>query len=253
VGEAGYSIGGVARIAGVTVRTLHHYDEVGLLRPSGRTRGGYRRYDEQDLERLRLILVYRELGFALEEIRAIVDDPDPAEHLRRQHGLLLGRIERLREMVTAIEYLLEAQSMGINMSPEEKFEVFGDFDPDAYNQEVEERWGETDAYRESARRTASYTKQDWLAIRAEADDLMRRWVETFDAGESAEADAATALAEEHRSQITRHYYQCTYDIQVGLAEMYISDPRFKANYEKRRAGLAQYVHDAILANAVGRS
>jgi DNA-binding transcriptional MerR regulator len=253
VGEAGYSIGGVARIAGVTVRTLHHYDDVGLLRPSGRTRGGYRRYDEQDLERLRLILVYRELGFTLEEISSVLDDPDPAGHLRRQHELLLGRIDRLRDMVTAIEYLLEAQTMGINLSPEEKFEVFGDFDPDAHAQEAADRWGETDAFRESARRTATYTKQDWLEIRTQAEDLMRRWVEALDAGLPAEGEAAMALAEEHRAQIARHYYPCSYEIQVGLAEMFVADPRFTAYYEDRRAGLAQYVHDAILANAVARS
>ena len=126
----GYSVSQVAQIAGVTVRTLHHYDDIGLLRPSGRTSSGYRRYDEQDLERLRLILVYRELGFTLEEIRSILAAADPSTHLRRQHRLLRQRIERLREMVTAIEYLLEAQTMGISLSPEEKFEVFGDFDPD---------------------------------------------------------------------------------------------------------------------------
>src|SRR5689334_11555363 len=119
-----YAVGRLAEIAGVTVRTLHHYDDIGLLRPSGRTRGGYRRYDEQDLERLRLILVYRELGFTLDEIGVILADSEPEAHLRRQHGLLLGRIARLREMATAIEYLLEAENMGINLTPEEKFEVF---------------------------------------------------------------------------------------------------------------------------------
>jgi DNA-binding transcriptional MerR regulator len=248
-----YPVGRLAEIAGVTVRTLHHYDDIGLLRPSGRTSGGYRRYDERDLERLRLILVYRELGFTLDEIRLIVADPEPESHLRRQHGLLLERIERLRAMVAAIEYLLEAEKMSINLTPEEKFEVFGDFDPDVHEPEVRERWGDTDAYRESARRTAGYTKEDWLRIKVEAGTLMEQWIAAFDSGVPADSGPAMALAEEHRDQITRHYYDCTYEIQVGLAQMYLADPRFRSNYDDQRPGLAQYVHDAILANAVTKS
>jgi DNA-binding transcriptional MerR regulator len=248
-----YPVGRLAEIAGVTVRTLHHYDDIGLLRPSGRTGGGYRRYDEGDLERLRLILVYRELGFTLDEIAVILADPEPVAHLRRQHGLLLDRIGRLREMVTAIELLMEAESMGINLTPEEKFEVFGDFDPDVHEAEARERWGDTDPYRESARRTAGYTKEDWLRIRGEADSLMRQWVAALDAGTAAESAPVMELAEEHRRQIIRHFYDCTYEIQVGLAEMFLADPRFRAHYDDQRPGLAQYVHDAILANAVARS
>jgi DNA-binding transcriptional MerR regulator len=248
-----YPVGRVAEIAGVTVRTLHHYDDIGLLRPSGRTSGGYRRYDARDLERLRLILVYRELGFTLEEIGTILADPDPTAHLRRQHGLLLGRIESLRAMASAIEYLLEAETLTIKLTPEEKFEVFGDFDPDAHADEARQRWGETEAYRESARRTATYSKADWAAIRAETEDLLSRWIAALDAGVLAESESAMSLAEEHRAQITRHYYACSYEIQVGLAELYLADPRFQAYYDDRHPGLAQYVHDAILANAVARS
>jgi DNA-binding transcriptional MerR regulator len=247
----GYSVSQVAQIAGVTVRTLHHYDDIGLLRPSARTRAGYRRYDEQDLERLRLILVYRELGFTLEEIRSILAAADPSSHLRRQHALLRQRIERLREMVTAIEYLLEAQTMGINLTPEEKFEVFGDFDPDVYAEEAQERWGDT--YRESARRVAGYTKDDWLRIQRGWADLMRRFIEAFEAGVPATSQPAMDLAEEHRALITEHFYECTYDIHVGLAEMYLADDRFRAHYDDQRPGLAQYVHDAIEANAVSRA
>jgi len=143
--------------------------------------------------------------------------------------------------------------MGINLTPEEKFEVFGDFDPDAYTQEVEERWGNTDAYQESARKTARYTKDDWLRIQQESADLMARWLAAFDAGTPAESQAAMDLAEEHRQQIGKFFYNCTFEIHIGLAEMYLADPRFTKNYEDQRAGLAQYVHDAIMANAVARS
>ena len=247
-----YPVGRIAQLAGVTVRTLHHYDEIGLLRPSGRTSGGYRRYEDRDLERLRQILVYRELGFPLEEIATVLDDPDQAVHLQRQHALLLERMDRLRDMVAAIELLLEAEKMGINLTPEEKIEVFGSFDPDQYEEEVQERWGGTDAYQESARRTARYTKADWQRIQDEVAQQMAGWLAAFDGGVPATDEQAMRLAEEHRAQISAHFYECTYEIQVGLAEMYLADPRFTKFYDDQRPGLAQYVHDAIQANAIDK-
>jgi len=250
-----YTVGRVAEIAGVTVRTLHHYDEIGLLTPGDRSSAGYRRYDDADLERLQQILLYRELGFTLEEITAILDDPAVAArtHLRRQHGLLQDRIARLQDMLTGVEYLLEAHKLGIKLTPEEKFEVFGDADPDQYTEEVEERWGNTDAYRESARKTAQYTKDDWVRIKQESADLAARWLVAFDGGVPADSQPAMDLAEEHRQQITKFYYDCTFEIHSGLAEMYLADERFRRNYDDQRPGLAQYVHDAILANAVTRA
>jgi MerR family transcriptional regulator, thiopeptide resistance regulator len=160
--NGGMSVGDTAALAGVTVRTLHHYDRIGLLSPSERTPAGYRRYAPSDLDRLHQVLVYRELGFPLEEIATLLDDPaaDPVAHLRRQLALLRDRLDRTRAMVAAVEKEMEARTMGISLTPEERFEVFGDSDPSQYDAEVEERWGETDAYRESRRRTSSYTKDD---------------------------------------------------------------------------------------------
>jgi DNA-binding transcriptional MerR regulator len=248
---ASHSVGKVAELAGVSVRTLHHYDEIGLLSPGGRTAVGYRRYSEDDLERLQQILFYRELGFALEEIATILDDPrtDAAAHLRRQHRLLNRQVERLQAMVAAVEYAMEAQQMGLSLTPEERFEVFGDFNPDEYAEEVEQRWGDTEAYRQSQRRTASYTKEDWQRIKAADADLGQRMVTAMQAGVAPDSEQAMDLVEEHRQNITRWYYDCTPQIHRGLAEMYISDPRFTATYEKLAPGLAQWVHDAVLANA----
>ena len=146
----GYSVGQVAHLSGVTVRALHHYDAVGLLRPSGRTEAGYRSYSHDDLARLQRILCYRELGFSLDQIAAILDDAsvDPLDHLRRQHALLVGRIERLQRMAAAVEKAMEARRMGINLDPAEMFEVFGNDDPTQYADEVERRWGDTAAYQE---------------------------------------------------------------------------------------------------------
>ncbi|WP_327354346.1 MerR family transcriptional regulator [Streptomyces sp. NBC_01304] len=247
-----YSVGQVAKFAGVTVRALHHYDEIGLLCPSGRSHAGHRRYEDADLDRLQQILFYRELGFPLDEVAALLDDPDadPQAHLRRQHELLTSRIEQLQKMAEAVETAMEAKKMGINLTPEEKFEVFGDHDPDQYAEEAEERWGNTDAWAESQRKTASYTKEDWLRIQEEQADWNRRMIAVMESGAEPESEAAMDLAEEHRRQIRRFYYDCTYEIHTGLAEMYIADERFTRNIDKDKPGLAVYLREAILANAI---
>jgi len=233
------------------VRTLHHYDEIGLLTPGHRSSAGYRRYRDGDLERLQHILYYRELGFALDDIAVLLGDPtaDHRAHLRRQHDLLSGRIGRLTDMVRAVERAMEAETMGISLTPEERFEVFGDHDPAEHADEAKERWGETDAYKQSQQRTKSYRKEDWLAIRAESESITQRMAGAMAAGEPATGAAAMDVAEEHRRHIDRWFYDLGYPMHRGLAEMYLADPRFTANYENVAAGLAQYMHDAILANA----
>jgi DNA-binding transcriptional MerR regulator len=245
------AVGSVARLAGVTVRTLHHYDDIGLLTPSGRSRAGYRSYDDGDVERLQRILFYRELGFGLDEIKELMSDggTDASVHLRRQHAMLRDRIRRLERMAAAVEKALEARTMGINLSPEDRLEVFGDFEPDQYAAEVEERWGETDAFRESMRRTRGYTKADWQRIKAEGQAAVEAVVSAMREGRPAESPEAMDGAELHRLQIDRNFYPCSYEMQVGLAQMYLADPRFTATYEKIAPGLAQYLHDAIVANA----
>jgi DNA-binding transcriptional MerR regulator len=245
------NVGEVAALTGVTVRTLHHYDRIGLLTPSGRTAAGYRQYGEADLERLHQVLVYRELGFPLEEVATLLDDPgaDPVEHLRRQHRLLLDRLERTRAVVAAVEKEMEARQMGIRLTPEERFEVFGEHDPERYEAEVQERWGETDAYAESARRTSGYSKQDWLRIKAEGEDVERRFAEALRDGIPADSVRAMDLAEEHRQQISRNFYDCPPGMHAGLGRMYVEDERFAAHYERVAPGLARYVSDAVQANA----
>ena len=246
-----YQVGEVARISGVTIRTLHHYDQIGLLVPSERTAAGYRRYSEADLDRLHQILTYRELGFPLEEIADLLAEPRTGAigHLRRQHELLLTRIERLTKMAEAIEFMMEAQQMGIQLTPQERFEVFGDFNPDDYAEEARERWGHTEAYQESQRRAASYTKADWQRIRAEAGGLYQRLAEAMAAGQPATSEPVMDLAEEHRQQINQWFYDCSYEIHRGLAEMYVNDQRFTDNIDRNAEGLAAYLREAILANA----
>ncbi|MFD5628792.1 MerR family transcriptional regulator [Streptomyces sp. NPDC127072] len=246
-----HPVGRVAGFAGVTVRTLHHYDEIGLLVPSGRSHAGHRRYSDADLDRLQQILFYRELGFPLEEVAALLDDPaaDPRAHLRRQHELLTARIEKLQKMAAAVEHAMEARKMGINLTPEEKFEVFGDKDPEAHSKEAERRWGGTETYAESQRRAAGYTKEDWRRMQAEVTSWSERYAALMEAGEQPAGEPAMDLAEEHRQHVTKWFYACTYEIHQGLGAMYVSDERFKEFYDFMRPGLAEHLRDAIGANA----
>ncbi|NEB78809.1 MerR family transcriptional regulator [Streptomyces sp. SID14478] len=250
-----YSVGQVAGFAGVTVRTLHHYDEIGLLVPSGRNHAGHRRYGEADLDRLQQILFYRELGFPLDEVQTLLDEPttDPRTHLRRQHEVLTARIEKLQKMADAVEHAMEAQKMGIQLTPEERFEVFGDKDPEQYREEAEERWGGTEAYAESQRRAASYTKEDWKRLQAEVDDWSARYAALVAAGEPADGEQATDLAEEHRAHTSRWFFDVSYEMHVCFGDMYVADERFKAFYDSMGEGVAEHLRDAIHANAARRA
>ena len=246
-----YLVGDVARLSHVSVRTLHHYDAIGLLTPSARSPAGYRQYSGTDLQRLQQILFYRELGFALEEIAEILADPAAGtdDHLRRQHRLLRERRARDAALLGAIEREMEARKMGISLTPEEQFEIFGTDKLAEYAEEAEQRWGDTEAWKQSQRRTAAYTKEDWIAIKAEADASIAGFAEAIRAGEPANGTVAMDLAEAHRQHISRWFYDCDYEMHRGLAELYVSDPRYIAEYDKIEPGFSGYVHDAMLANA----
>jgi MerR family transcriptional regulator, thiopeptide resistance regulator len=236
----------------VTVRTLHHYDEIGLLSPGGRSEAGYRLYARADLERLREILVWRALGFSLAEIAELLDDAahDRIGALRRQRELVQRDLERLGSVAKAIDLALDAHSSG---TPLEEVAMFEDFDPSEYEDEARERWGHTDAYRESARRTRAYGEREWNEIRVESDRIVADFAALLRAGEPAAGQAARELAEAHRQQISRWFYACSYEMHRGLAEMYIADPRFARSYDRAQDGLAVFIHDAILANGAAAS
>jgi DNA-binding transcriptional MerR regulator len=218
-----YTVGQVAAFAHVTVRTLHHYDEIGMLVPGDPSAAGYRRYSGNDLARLQRILFYRELGFGLDEITKILDDPDadPLDHLLRQHALLTERAERLIELFGTVEKTMEAHAMGVRLTPDEMFEVFGDDDPTEHAAEAEQRWGDTDAYRESAQRTSAYSKDDWLRIRSEADAITRAFATVMQGGHPADSAEALAAARAHRADLLR--------VDAGDA------PRSRRNVRRRRA------------------
>ncbi|ASR01136.1 MerR family transcriptional regulator [Gordonia rubripertincta] len=248
------TVGVVAGMVGVSVRTLHHYDRIGLVTPSRRTPAGYRVYDDADVARLYRVLPYRELGFSLERIATLLDDPDADElhQLRAQHELLTDRIDHLHRMVAAVEEMMSAKKQGIQLSAAEQREIFGENWPgEEYTAEAEEQWGETDAWQESQKRAARFSKEDWRQIKAETDDLERRLADAMLRGLTPGTAEADALAEEHRAQIGR-FYDCTHEMHVGLADVYVTDPRFTAHYDEQAPGLAVYLREVIRANAEKR-
>lgn len=247
---ATWTVGQVAEVFGVTVRTLHHYDEIGLLVPSERSAAGYRLYTDADLVRLQQVVVYRRLELPLDEIRALLDRAEDAvEHLKRQRAAVLSRRDELSQLVTAIDRALEREMSERPATPEEMKELFGDGFTDDYQAEAQERWGDTDAWKQSAARTRRYSKADWQAVKAEMDAVNAAFIAAKRRGEPATGAAAMDAAEQHRRHIADRFYDLDHEFHRGLADMYVADPRFTKTYDDLEPGLAQYVHDAIHANA----
>lgn len=244
------TVGAVAALTGVSVRTLHHYDHVGLVVPSARTPTGYRNYTDADVERLHLVLVYRSVGMSLEQIRTLLDDADTdeLEHLQRQHRLLLEQADRLQHTIKAVEELMNAHRSGIQLTADEQIEIFGTtaFSTE-YATEAEERWGDTDAWQQSRERVAQFTKQDWIDIKEENDALLAALAQAKRDGVAPGSAPGNALAARHRASIER-YYDCSDEMHVCLGQMYVADERFSRYYDEAQPGLAQFVHDIIVAS-----
>ena len=244
------TVGAVAALTGVSVRTLHHYDHVGLVVPSVRTPAGYRGYTDADIERLHLVLVYRSVGIPLEDIRALLDDAnaDVLEHLQRQHRLLLEQADRLQHTIKAVEELMNAHRSGIQLTAEEQVEIFGTTAfSEEYAAEAEERWGDTDAWKQSQQRASKFTKQDWIDIKAEGDALLQALAQAKRGGVEPGSTEANELAARHRASIER-FYDCGDEMHRNLVEMYLADERFTRFYDDVEPGLAQFVHDIVVAS-----
>ena len=233
----------MAKLANVSIRALHHYDEMGLLKPSKRSAAGYRLYSEDDLDRLQQVLFYKELGFGLDKIGELMADPDfdRGKALIAQRELMAKQATRLQAMVKLIDKTLVSIEGGIDMKKEEKFEGF--------EAEAKERWGETDSYKESARRTKNYTEEDWSRIEMEDETRIAKMVDLFDRQVGAEEPGAMDLAEEARLSIDKNFYPCSHEMHLRLGEMYVADQRFTDFYDKHRQGLAKWFNAAIKANA----
>ncbi|MFI0741536.1 MerR family transcriptional regulator [Streptomyces sp. NPDC021100] len=250
-----YTVGQVSGFAGVTVRTLHHYDRTGLLSPSERSAAGYRLYSEADLGRLQQILFYRELGFSLEEIAAILENPqaNAIDQLRARHKLLSEQIGRLRRLVEVAERAMEVQETGLALAPGERFDVFGEVAFDlSYATEAALKWRDSDKHQQSLASAAAHSKDDWRSIMSEMAEWRRELCAVFDAGEPADGTRAMDLAEAHRGHLDRWFMSCPPETHVRVADDFATDPRAFALLvppSEQRPGLAAYVRTAVRANA----
>lgn len=234
------SISEMAKLCGVSVRTLHHYDHIGLLHPETTADSGYRWYGAAEVERMQAILFFRELDFPLKEIRAILSDPhyDRQAALQAQRELLLLKRDRLDGLIALLEENMKGES-------QMRFQEFDTTSIERYAAEVKERWGGTDAYRESQARTARYTRGDFHTQRAEMESIFARFAALRST--SPAAPEVQALVGEWQRFITDHYYTCTKEILAGLGQMYVSDDRFRENLDRHGPGTADFMSRAITA------
>lgn len=226
-----YTIGTAAEILGVTVRTLRHWDEIGLLTPQWRTWGGHRLYLDADLHRAHRVLVYREAGMPLRQVKELIDGGESEKlALIKQREILKERAAHLHSMLTTIDELIKAITMNSPLSPREAAAKFGFEWRQDWQDEAEERWAGTDAWAQAQQRQSQFSESDWQ----ETVDAQHELVEKLHAAVRADSDPNSEEGREisalHRRGIAKHF-DCDHNRQVILARMYTRDDRFRAFYD----------------------
>lgn len=232
----------VANLTGVSVRTLHYYHREGILIPCEVTENKYRYYDEHNLKQLQNILFLRELDFSIQEIKGILVDPnyDEMDSLKKQRHLLLLKRIRLDKLISLLDQKLQGEET-MNFKPFDMKDI--EENQQKYEQETKERWGNTDAYRQSEQKTKGYTPENWATIHNETEAIYASFVANMN--KDAADPVVQDLVVQWQNNITKHYYDCTNEILAGLGLMYVHDDRFKENIDEHAKGLAQFMSDAI--------
>ncbi|MFD2170415.1 MerR family transcriptional regulator [Tumebacillus lipolyticus] len=243
-----YRVKEVADLVGVSVRTLHHYDEIGLLAPSSVSEAGYRLYTDRELERLQQILFFREIGFSLQEIGEILDSPDfdRKSALVAHQEILMQKKKRLEDIIATVKKTIESIEEGIEMSEKELFEGF-DMTPleehkKKYSAEARAKYGD-EVVEAAEKRTESYTKEDWAKITARQEANYAKIIAAMHNGPS-DPQVQEAVAD-LRQTIIDYHYDCTLEIFRGLGDLYVADERFTANIDKYQPGLAAFLREAM--------
>jgi DNA-binding transcriptional MerR regulator len=239
-----YTVHQLASMAGISVRTLHHYDHIGLLTPSARTAAGYRLYGTQDLLRLQQVLLYRELDLPLAEIRRILDDPgfDPVRALAQHRRTLELQAERLARLVNTIDRTIaRLTEVDMSLTDEELYEGLPKEQVERWKREVDERY-DPKLVAESNRRVHAMSKDQWNDVKAEGDAISRRMAELM--GRAAgDPEVQATIARQHAW--IENFYPCSAEVFQGLGQHYAENPEFRANYDKYRPGLADFMRDAM--------
>jgi len=239
-----YTVSQLAEIAGVSVRTLHHYDQIGLLSPAGRTAGGYRIYRRADVLRLQQILLYRELDLPLNEIRAILDQPgyDPLETLRQHREALQQRRGRLDQIIETVERTIRSMTEDeMTLSDEELYAGLTPEQAERYPREARQRWGEA-RVSEAEGRVRKLSKAEWARIGKQGEDATRAMAALI--GRAPDDPQVQEAVELHHAWI-ENFYPAPAEVYRGLGQMYLDHPEFRAYYEERAEGLAEFMRASI--------
>jgi DNA-binding transcriptional MerR regulator len=239
-----YTVHELAELAGVSVRTLHHYDKIGLLQPKARTAAGYRLYREADLLRLQQIMFYKELDFPLVQIKDILDQPgfDQVQALHDHRRRLQERAEQLAQLVRTIDKtILKLTEVDMELTDAELYEGFSQEQIERYQREVREMY-DPKLVEESNRRVRKMTKAQWNAVKQEGDQVTRKIAEL---SERAPGDAEVQQAIARHHAWIEHFYPCSSEIYRGLGQLYVEHPEFRATYDKYRPGLADFMQAAM--------
>ena len=242
----------MADLVGISVRTLHHYDEIGLLRPEKTTEAGYRLYSDENLERLQQILFFRELGFPLKEIKKIINEAsfDRLEALKLQRKMLLEKQKQLDSMVKTIDKTIKYLRGEIKMTNKEKFTGF-DFNKNPYEKEARERWG-SEAVNKSKAKMANLTSEKENEINERMNEIYFKLAE-FREGDPQSTESQQAIKEWFDFLNSNFGHQYSLDAFKGLGQMYVADERFTENIDKFGEGLAQFMCDAMAYFADSRT
>ena len=228
-----------AEYTGVSVRTLHYYNEIGLLFPAYvDEHTGYRYYDEESLLRMQEILFFRELEFSLKSIGEILSSPnyDKTKALKEQKQLLKLKKERLERLIDAIEEVEKGEKV---------MKAFDNSEFENYKAEAQEKWGKTDAYKEHTEKTKHYSKDKWNNLVEEMNDIFAEFAACMKNEKAPASDEVQNLVKTLQNHINENYYHCTNEILAGLGQMYVADERFKNNIDKHADGTAKFVCEAI--------
>ncbi|HSN75740.1 MAG TPA: MerR family transcriptional regulator [Anaerolineae bacterium] len=239
-----YTVRQLAKLAGVTVRTLHHYDQIGILRPSARTAAGYRLYGEADLLRLQQIMLYKELDIPLDQIREILDDPrfDPVQALRSHRQTLQARAARLETLLHTVDKTIAKLTEDTTMmTDEELYAGFTKEQAERYRREAREMW-DPDFVEATEQRVRKMSKAQWAAVGQQGEEATQLVASLM--GRSPDDPAVQAAIAQHHAWI-ENFYPAPAELYRGLGQMYVEHPEFRAFYEKYRPGLADFMQAAM--------
>lgn len=244
-----YKISEVATISGVSIRTLQYYDKIDLLKPKIINDVGYRFYTDAEIELLQQILFFKELDFSLEDIKRILnsDNYNKEKSLKGQKQLLIEKQKRLEKIIETLDKTIKSMNGGEKMTKKDMFKGFDNSYLEKhkaeYAKEAKKLYGESDAYKESQRKTSKYSSEDWNNVMDEANEIYKELAKEMD--KTPDDMAVQELVEKWRNYISNNFYDCKIEIFRGLADLYIADERFKNNIDKFGEGLAEFLSKAI--------